>query len=169
MDKSSQYWLNTVLADFIMPGVRVFGNCIPGDFSQLSQDLQIPWLLKNPIGQVVTLQRFCKFNFHGKTRMFAYYLPSSVLALHLLLLLQKGWSTAPWLACSPRCQVLALINCQCCRVFCTAWDSERLIFVPNADLYKTGLILLSTTLHISSQAHAQMVLGERRGVSYGAC
>lgn len=121
MDKSSQYWLNTALAAFIMPGVRLFGNCIPDDFSQLSQDLQIPWLLKNPIGPVVRdLRRFCKFNFCDKTRMFAYYLPielslpTSVLALHPLLLLQKGWSWAPRLLCSPRCQVLARINCQCC-------------------------------------------------------
>lgn len=75
MDKSSQYWLNTFLADFIMLGVRLFGNYIPDDFSQLSHDLQIPRLLKNPIGRVVNLQRFCKFNFHGKTKMFAYYLP----------------------------------------------------------------------------------------------
>lgn len=42
MDKSSQYWLNTVLADFIMLGVRLFGNYIPDDFSQLSHNLQIP-------------------------------------------------------------------------------------------------------------------------------
>lgn len=62
-----------------------------------------------------------------------------------------------------------LISCQHCRMFCTASDLKRLIFVPNANLYKTGLILLSTTLHISSQAHAQMALREGGDVSYGAC
>lgn len=39
--------------------------------------------------------------------------------------------------------------------------------VPNANLYRTGLILLSTALHISSQAHAQMVLRESGAVSCG--
>lgn len=62
-----------------------------------------------------------------------------------------------------------LKSCQHCRMFCTASDLKRLIFVPNANLYKAGLILLSTTLHISSQAHAQMVLREGEDGSSGAC
>lgn len=51
------------------------------------------------------------------------------------------------LFCSPRCQVLAVISCQCCRALhcLRSWKAD---FVLNANLHKTGLILLSTTPYL---------------------